>query len=87
MIGIGFIISTWVCYGAAQTPTSFSWRFPLAFQTVPCVIIILALLVYPESPRYLIDKGREEQALEVVKKPNSVEDMTKLTDEAPKTTL
>ena len=69
MIGVGYIVSTWISYGSSHVPVtnSFSWRFPLAFQTVPCVIIVVALLLFPESPRYLLSKGKEEQALQVVR--------------------
>lgn len=68
MIGVGFIISTWVGYGSAQMPdsSSFQWRFPLAFQTVPCVIIIVGLLFFPESPRHLIETDRADEALKVL---------------------
>jgi len=40
MIGVGFIVSTWVGYGShhAGDHTSFQWRFPLAFQAVPCLV-------------------------------------------------
>jgi MFS family permease len=71
MIGVGFIVSTWVGYGSAQVPktSSFSWRFPLAFQTIPCVIIILGLLFFPESPRQLIEKGKEDEGMRVVSYP------------------
>lgn len=42
MIGVGFIVSTWVGYGSSKVPStsSFSWRFPLAFQCIPCLIIL-----------------------------------------------
>lgn len=68
MIGVGFIVSTWIGYGSAQVPvtSAFSWRFPLAFQTVPCVIIIVGLLFFPESPRQLVEKGKDEEAQKVV---------------------
>ena len=71
MIGLGYIVSTWIGYGSSHVAVtnSFSWRFPLAFQTVPCVIIVLALLLFPESPRYLLSKGKEEEALQVVRGP------------------
>jgi MFS family permease len=70
MIGIGFIVSTWVGYGSAQAPdtSSLQWRFPLAFQTVPCIIIICGLLFFPESPRQLIEKGKEDEGLRVASK-------------------
>jgi MFS family permease len=70
MIGVGFIISTWVGYGSAQMPnsSSFQWRFPLAFQVVPCIFIILGLLVFPESPRYLMEKDKADEAMRVLRR-------------------
>lgn len=40
MIGVGFIVSTWVGYGShyAGDQSQFQWRFPLAFQAVPCIV-------------------------------------------------
>lgn len=70
MIGIGFIVSTWVGYGSSKVPitSSFSWRFPLGFQCIPCVILIAGILFFPESPRYLIETDRAEEAMQVLKK-------------------
>ena len=70
MIGVGFIISTWVGYGASKVPatSSFSWRFPLAFQCLPCLIIICGILFFPESPRYLVETDRADDALKVLRK-------------------
>ncbi|KIW03458.1 uncharacterized protein PV09_05227 [Verruconis gallopava] len=70
MIGVGFIVSTWVGYGSAHVPStsSFSWRFPLAFQVVPCIIIILGLLFFPESPRQLIENDRGDEAMRVLRR-------------------
>ncbi|KAF2433618.1 putative MFS sugar transporter [Tothia fuscella] len=70
MIGFGFIVSTWVGYGSAQMPdeSSFQWRFPLAFQVVPCIIMIFGLLFFPESPRQLIEKGKELEGMRVLQR-------------------
>ncbi|CAA9960524.1 hypothetical protein P3342_006021 [Pyrenophora teres f. teres] len=70
MIGVGFIVSTWVGYGSSKVPatSSFSWRFPLAFQCIPCLIIICGILFFPESPRYLVENDRSEDALKVLRK-------------------
>jgi hypothetical protein len=43
-----------------------SWRFPLAFQIVFALIIFSAILNLPESPRWLLMQGREEDALQVL---------------------
>jgi hypothetical protein len=43
-----------------------AWRFPLAFQIVFALIIFGTILGLPESPRWLIMQGREEEAMEVL---------------------
>ncbi|KAF1835915.1 MFS sugar transporter-like protein [Decorospora gaudefroyi] len=70
MIGVGFIVSTWVGYGASKVPptNSFSWRFPLAFQCFPCLVIICGIMFFPESPRYLVETDRADEAMRVLRK-------------------
>ena len=70
MIGVGFIVSSWVGYGSSKVPdsNSFSWRFPLAFQCVPCIILICGILFFPESPIYLVETDRADEALRVLRK-------------------
>lgn len=70
MIGVGFIVSTWVGYGSSKVPitSSFSWRFPLAFQAIPCILLIGGILFFPESPRYLMETDRADEALACLKK-------------------
>ncbi|CRG87564.1 Sugar transporter STL1 [Talaromyces islandicus] len=47
-------------------PNTVSWRFPIAFQIVFAVIILAFVMLLPESPRWLIFKGREDEATEVL---------------------
>ncbi|TKX19150.1 sugar transporter-like protein 39 [Elsinoe australis] len=70
MIGVGFIISTWVGYGCHFAPdtSSLQWRFPLAFQVLPSLILVAGLTILPESPRWLIEKDRDEEARVVLQK-------------------
>jgi MFS family permease len=70
MIGIGFIVSTWVGYGSSKVPdtSSFSWRFPLAVQCIPCLLLIFGIMFFPESPRYLVETDRSDEALRVLHK-------------------
>lgn len=70
MIGVGFIVSTWVGYGSSKVPetSSFSWRFPLAFQCIPCLIILSGMMFFPESPRYLVETDRADEAMIVLRK-------------------
>lgn len=48
--------------------TSFAWRFPIAFQLVFIVPIFVLSLFCIESPRWLENHGRHEEALKVVGK-------------------
>ncbi|KAL7270161.1 hypothetical protein RUND412_007139 [Rhizina undulata] len=70
MVGLGFVVSTWIGYGSAQAPDSSSlqWRFPLAFQSVPALMLAIGLIWFPESPRQLIEKDREDEAYSILRK-------------------
>ena len=50
-----------------------AWRFPLAFQAVFALIIFGTVLGLPESPRWLILKGRDAEALEVLQALNDAD--------------
>ena len=43
-----------------------TWRWMLGVEIVPAVIFFLGLFLIPDSPRWLISKGREEEAKEVM---------------------
>lgn len=45
---------------------SMAWRWMLAVEALPAVIYALALLFVPESPRWLLMKGRPEDARRVL---------------------
>ncbi|KAJ5501867.1 General substrate transporter [Penicillium fimorum] len=67
MITCGITISYWINYGLMfADPNEVAWRFPLAFQIFFAAIILALVMFLPESPRWLILKGREEEAKEVL---------------------
>ncbi|KAK4235999.1 general substrate transporter [Achaetomium macrosporum] len=71
MIGVGFIVSTWVGYGSAHAEGDlgqFQWRFPLAFQALPALMLFCGIMFFPESPRHLMEIDREEEAMRVLRK-------------------
>ena len=43
-----------------------AWRWMFLMQAIPAAIFLVALLLIPESPRYLVSKGRTEQAHRVL---------------------
>lgn len=40
----------------------FRWRFPIGFQIIPLLVLLGAVWFFPESPRWLVKVGREEEA-------------------------
>ncbi|KAI1340981.1 general substrate transporter [Xylariaceae sp. FL0016] len=58
----GFSLSNWVTFGMSYVPGSVSWRFPLALQFLFILILFATVPWLPESPRWLIAKGRLEEA-------------------------
>lgn len=70
MIGVGFIVSTWVGYGSHHMPdtSSFQWRFPLAFQAFPSVLLCIGMFWLPETPRHLIAIDKLEEAEKILHK-------------------
>jgi len=45
-----------------------SWRWMLGVQAIPSLIYALAILIIPESPRWLLSKNREKEARDVLAK-------------------
>lgn len=70
---IGIMTAYWIGYGTnyiggtgdGQSP--WAWRTPLVIQGIPAIILVLgAVFFLPFSPRMLINKGREEEALKAL---------------------
>jgi len=59
----GSIIAAWTTFGTFRLNNSWGWRIPSALQGLPSVLQIFLVWFVPESPRWLISKGRDEQAL------------------------
>ena len=46
----------------------WNWRWMLGVETLPAILYFFALLIVPESPRWLAMRGRNEEALTVLEK-------------------
>ena len=60
------MIAYWIDYGCTYGPHDFVWRFPIAFQCVFAIVVIVLMLRLPESPRWLLTKDRSEEAAPVL---------------------
>lgn len=66
---IGSIIIACTLLGASYINGNWSWRLPVTFQIAPPLLcVILIYLCTPESPRYLVSRGKRQQAREVLAK-------------------
>ncbi|KAI0220476.1 hypothetical protein L0F63_006055 [Massospora cicadina] len=63
-ITIGIALSFWVNYVCNQLLTGeIVWRLPLGLQAVPAIILFIGCFSMPFSHRWLLTKGRDEEAL------------------------
>lgn len=67
----GYMLSSWLgfaTYFATAKNPSFAWRFPLCVQCVGPFILAVTSIWIPESPRWLLQKDRAEEAWATVKR-------------------
>jgi sugar porter (SP) family MFS transporter len=60
----GAIIAAWTTFGTFKIPGStWAWRIPSLLQGLPSILQVCLIYFCPESPRWLVSKGREQEAL------------------------
>lgn len=66
---LGSIVSAWVTFGTFRIKGStWSWRIPSILQALPSILQCSLIWFVPESPRWLISKGKDEEAKRVLGK-------------------
>jgi SP family sugar:H+ symporter-like MFS transporter len=68
-----FLVNYFLAKSAGESTATFwggveAWRWMYLMQAIPASIFLLALFMIPESPRFLVSKGRDEQAHSVLSK-------------------
>lgn len=66
VIAVGTFIAYWIDFGFSYIDNSVQWRFPVAFQIVFAIAVFVGMAGLPESPRWLIGHGRDEEARHVL---------------------
>ncbi|EAQ93025.1 hypothetical protein CHGG_01260 [Chaetomium globosum CBS 148.51] len=66
IIAFGTLIAYWIDYGASYGPDDLVWRFPIAFQVIFAIFIIVPMFFLPESPRWLLSHQRIDDADRVI---------------------
>lgn len=61
---LGSIPCSAICYGTSFIQNHWSWRIPHILQALACIGLIWIVPFIPESPRYLMAKGKVEKAHE-----------------------
>ncbi|KAL1859674.1 hypothetical protein VTK73DRAFT_7511 [Phialemonium thermophilum] len=67
-VGFGFATANWVGFACSYASGDFQWRFPLAVQCLPAMIVLFGIYFLPYSPRWLLEQERDEEALAVIKR-------------------
>ena len=66
-----FLVNYFLAAAAGVSTANFwagieAWRWMYLMQAIPAAIFLIALFFIPESPRYLVSKGRDETATTVL---------------------
>ncbi|RSH88913.1 hypothetical protein EHS25_002575 [Saitozyma podzolica] len=64
----GSLTSAIMCIIGLYIKGDWGWRLPCIFQIVGPIAVLSILITAPESPRYLVKKGRHEEALAMLAK-------------------
>lgn len=86
---VGYLVSVVVGYFASQGLGDEAWKWVLVSSAVPTALVMLLRLGTPESPRWLVQQGRYDEAEAIVKKylhqDATIEDLVKSADQSVET--
>ncbi|RAO73330.1 uncharacterized protein BHQ10_009342 [Talaromyces amestolkiae] len=65
-INFGILIAFWIQYGTSHIDGQAAWRLPIGLQMIPTIVLHITMYFMPESPRWLVQQDRQQEALEVL---------------------
>ncbi|KAF9890352.1 hypothetical protein FE257_006018 [Aspergillus nanangensis] len=66
LVSVGIVISYFFDYGMSFVGGQIAWRLPIACQMIFAIGVVILVFGLPETPRYLYQKGRNEEALQIL---------------------
>ncbi|KAF4976260.1 hypothetical protein FZEAL_7049 [Fusarium zealandicum] len=69
---LGIMLSFWIGYGSnyigghEDDQSNLAWMLPSIIQGIPAVLLAMGIWWLPFSPRWLVKKGRDEEALKTL---------------------
>ena len=63
---VGLCIAYWLDYGLSFLDSPAQWRFPISFQAFFAVCLVLQMISLPETPRWLCERDRSDEAATVL---------------------
>lgn len=64
MVAWGFFVALWTRVGEGRWDSPNQWRLGFAIQSIPALLLGVGVLFIGESPRWLLLKGRHDEARE-----------------------
>lgn len=71
-ITFGIMVAYWIGYGTnfiggtGSSQSKAAWLVPICIQVLPAIILAVGILFMPQSPRWLMDKEREQECLNTI---------------------
>ncbi|KAK4552452.1 hypothetical protein LTR86_010295 [Recurvomyces mirabilis] len=72
-ITFGIMVSFWIGYGTnfiggtGATQSNAAWLIPICLQVLPALVLAAGMMLFmPQSPRHLMNKGREDECLQTL---------------------
>jgi sugar porter (SP) family MFS transporter len=73
-IGFGYATSNWIGFGVSYASGAFTYRFPVGMQIFWAVLLLAVTFYIPESPRFLVQRDRLEEAEVVLRRLRTSDD-------------
>lgn len=85
-IVIGIVVVYFVNYfialqGDATWNLNMGWRWMFGSEIIPSILFLFFIFLIPESPRWLLQKGKSDEAIAVLQKINTAEDAIQVQSE------